>query len=243
MKIIEILGLFVILVLLSACTNVVNEKLNERLVSTNGNAEIKVNPDQAEIILTIVSKAATASKAQNKNAKETQNVYKALKKWVSEEDISTEGYYLREKRRWNPATKQYDFDGYELTHTLKIVVKDLDNVGEVLQRVVDSEGNEGNRIIQGISFTLSEDKEREMKEKALVLAVKNAKEKAEIMVKNLGAKLGEVKTISERSYDFIPFSGEALPSLSMKQAENIMPAPSPKDVSVRVSVSVEFTIK
>jgi len=243
MKIIEILGVFIILVLLSSCAvNPVvvqdGQVVNERTVSSSGNADLKVKPDQAEIRFGIVTEAGFPDKAQNLNAVATEGVYNILKKYVSKEDISTEGYNLYQKRHWNHETGEEILDNYELTHTLKVVVKNLDDVGKVLNAIV----NEGVNRLQGVQYTLSDKKEREMKNQALSLATKNAKEKAEILVNSLGVSLGEVKTITENSYSYTPFYERDLVMMESKAMGAVMPAPSPKDVNVMVSVGVVFKI-
>jgi len=244
MKIEHFLGLFIIMLLLSACAVepvIVQDGkvVNERTVSASGNADLKVKPDQAEIRFGIVTQAKFADKAQDLNAEATQAVYKVLNKYISKDDISTEGYNLYQKRHWDYETEKEIFGNYELTHTLKVIVKDLDEVGEVLNAIV----KEGVNRLQGVQYTLSDKKERDMKEKALKLATQNAKEKAQILVESLGVSLGTVKTITENNYGYTPYYERDVMVMAESATMKSMPAPSPKEVSVIVTVGVVFNIE
>ncbi|MBI5065559.1 SIMPL domain-containing protein [Candidatus Woesearchaeota archaeon] len=244
MKIHYLLGLFVVLLLLSACAPasvvVSDGRVLDNIISVSGNAEMKIKPDQAEISMSIVTKAESAKIAQDRNAEATQKVYQALKKYVNKEEISTENYNLYRESKWDEKTQEYLEGDYVLTHSLKIVVKKLDNVGSILDEVVAGGANR----LDGLQYTLSDQKELETKQSALSLAAKNAKEKAEILAKSLDVSVGKVKNIQETNYIVTPYYENRVYAMdAMGAAPKAMPEPSPKDVTVTTNVQVEFKIE
>ncbi len=243
MKINYLLGLFVVLLLLSACAPasvvVSDGRVIEDVISVSGNAEMKIKPDQAEIRMSVLTKAESAKLAQDRNAEATQNVYQALKKYVNKEEISTENYNLYRESKWDEKTQEYIEGDYVLTHSLKIVVKKLDDVGTILDEIVTSGANR----LEGLQYTLSDEKEFEVKQNALSLAAKNAKEKAEILAKSLDVSVGKVKNIQETNYVVTPFYDRAVYAMKAGAASKAMPEPSPKDVTVTTMIQVEFKIE
>ncbi len=241
MKIEYLLGFFVVMLLLTSCTTqVINDKSAlDDLISVSGNGELKVKPDQAEIRMSIVTKAESAKIAQDRNAEATQRVYQELKNYVSKEDLSTENYNLYRESKWDKKTEEYLEGDYVLTHSLKIVVKKLDDVGTVLDKIVEGGANR----LSGLQYTLSDEKEKETKKQVLSLAATNAKEKAEGLTESLGVSVGKVKNIQETSYSFTPYYARDVMSMKAEMAPAAAPEPAPKDVTVTAQVQVEFRIE
>ncbi|MBI4918910.1 SIMPL domain-containing protein [archaeon] len=242
MRIEYLFGFFVVMLLLTSCTTqIINDKSAlDNLISVSGNGELKVKPDRAEVNMAIITKAESAKIAQDRNAEAAQKIYQSLKNYVNKEDISTENYNLYRESKWNEKTQEYIEGDYVLTNSLKIVVKKLDDVGAVLDKVIEGGANS----LGGVYYTLSEEKEKETKQKVLSLSATNAKEKAVDLAESLGVSVGKVKSIQETSYVFTPYYNRAFDMMSKADmAPAAMPEPAPKDVTVTAQVQVEFRIE
>jgi len=115
---------------------------------------------------------------------------------------------------------------------LKVKVRDLSKIGEILSQAV----NYGANNVSGPSFTV-DDKEVYL-EKAREKAIKNAKEKAEKIAKTAGFKLGKIVSITESSpYEPIPVM------LKEMGGEISQPQIEPGSQEIKVQVSITFEIK
>ena len=86
---------------------------------------------------------------------------------------------------------------------MKVTTENLDKIGKIIDKAVYNGVNEVNRI----SYELSEEKQDEMKKKALKEASQNAYEKAEAIAEGLDKELGNLVSIEEsnfyyRAYDY-----------------------------------------
>jgi len=79
---------------------------------------------------------------------------------------------------------------YVVNNTVRVTVRNLDNLGKVLDVVVRSGANR----VQNIQFGISD--RAALLEQARLEAVKQGKEQAAAIAEAAGAKLGEVQTIS-----------------------------------------------
>jgi uncharacterized protein YggE len=82
-------------------------------------------------------------------------------------------------------------DGYRVSNQVKIVVRDLDKLGGLLDALVKSGSNQ----LGSIAFGLSN--QDALADEARVQAVKSARKRAELYAKAAGRKVGEVLSISE----------------------------------------------
>jgi hypothetical protein len=81
--------------------------------------------------------------------------------------------------------------GYEVTQNLTLKIRDLTKIGDIIAKTTEKGANQ----IGNISFTI--DDEFALKNQARELAIEKAKEKAELIAKQSGMKLGEVKSVYE----------------------------------------------
>jgi len=211
-------------------------------ISVSGNAELTVSPDQAEVYVRIVTEKPTANTAQEENARLTNTVRDALKKTynLEDEDIESSSYNLWPQQKWDPETREYEKTGFKVQHLLKVTTKELKEVGDMLDTAVQNGANGVDRI----SFGLSKEMDKDVREQALGRAAGAARVKAEALTQSLGVTLGKVSSISESNYNYAAYD-YAMPEMAMADGgmeRSFKTEISPQDVNVRANVNVAYDI-
>lgn len=163
-------------------------------ITVNGEAKIKVVPDQATITATVETKGSNAKEVKKQNDEQIEAVLKLIKKSnIAATDYRTQRVAL------NP---QYDYEkkktNYNATQTIEIVLKDLANYDTLMEGLV----SQGINRIDNVVFQSSQLAKHEAE--ARKMAMKDAKLKAEDYVSVLGQKVGRAITISDNSQSYRP---------------------------------------
>lgn len=171
----------------------------QKVVRVDGEGVVETAPDQAEVLLAVITEAADARQAQADNAAATNSLLKALKNWgIPDENISTQGYHVSPKYTQPPKpapeplvkNKTPNIAGYTVNHQLSVTVKDLEKLGELLDLAVKNGANQ----VTGVKFSISDP--LTLKKQALRQAVQQARLKAEVLAAALGKSLGSVVSAS-----------------------------------------------
>ncbi len=206
-------------------------------VNVQGNSELTVDPDNAEVSAGVSILKPTAEEAQSETNKAINNILTALKsEQISEEDIETQRLNLYEEKSWEDGKSISK--GWRATQILKIKTTDLEKVGNIVDIAVSNGANQ----INNINFGLTEEKEQEYKKQALAEAGKNAKSKAETIAESLGLKLGKIKTVSESNYYQRPYTyalEKTVGAGAVAEAASILPS----DVTVTATVSIVYHVR
>jgi len=207
-----------------------------RTFSVSGEGKEVVVPNIAKIRIGVISEGLDLTTLQKENSEKMNRIINFLKeKGIDEKDIQTENYSVTPKYDYSKST--YRIVGYTISQDLKVKVRDLSNIGEILSQAV----NYGANNVSGPNFTV-DDKEVYL-EKAREKAIKNAKEKAEKIAKTVGFRLGKIVSIIESSlYEPYPVmlkeigvGGESLPVFQ--------PQIQPGSQEIKVQVTITYEIK
>ena len=215
---------------------------NERVhtVSVSGVAESKVAPDQAVLRLGVMTKSALAKTAEEENSRIMNLVIKALKEeGIAEKDIVMEYYSLYPEYEYEPQTGRSEQRGFQAQHTIRVTVRDVAKAGEVLDAAVSA----GVTNVDSVMFSLSEDKEKELREDLTTEAAGKARERAEALVGALGSTVGRVVSVSEVSYAPPIYYARDVMMAKAEGAPNEIPSFNPEDVTVQMQINVEFEIE
>jgi uncharacterized protein YggE len=159
-------------------------------ISVSGQGKITAKPDVAVLDLSITEEGATADGAQEKANLKSKAVVAYLEDaGVEEKDIRTSGYNI---------SPQYDYTlgrsritGYQVSQSMTVKVRDLDDANDILDGVVAAGANN----VNGFSFTI--DDPELLKDQAREEAIADAKDKAEVLADQLGVRLGSIVSFSE----------------------------------------------
>lgn len=169
----------------------------QRTMSLTGQAEVKSAPDIAVISAGVVSEARTAREALTLNNKSMASVLQTIEaSGVAKKDIQTSNFSVQPKYKYAKRSSTGEQDpprivGYTVSNSVTVIVRELANLGQVLDAVVSSGVNQMN----GLSFSIAEP--APLRNQARKLAVAEARERAELYAQAAGVSLGKILSISE----------------------------------------------
>lgn len=165
-----------------------------RTINVTVDGEVTATPDIAYLYLGVVTDKPTTIEAQSANSTAINNVIAAIKKeGIKDEDIKTTDYSINPKYDYDKNTGASTLVGYTVSNTLKVTVKDINKVGQIIDTAVES----GVNISNSISFGISDyEKYYNM---ALLNALSNAQSKAQAISGFLGIKLTTPIKVTENS--------------------------------------------
>ena len=202
-----------------------------RQIVVNAVGMASATPDMATVSLGVMREEATAAEAMQAVSAATASVLEEITgAGIEARDVQTSSLNLNPV--WDQgSTRTPAIRGYSASTMLSVRVRDLDNLGTLLDAVV----GEGANQLNGLSFGLSETDEAESEARAD--AVGRARAKAETLAAAAGVELGPIQSISEGG-------GGGAPAPMMRGAmfeASDMPIAS-GELDIRVSVTVVFGI-
>jgi uncharacterized protein YggE len=241
----------VLIFLFALCTIHAQQFQNHPTISVNGEAVVKVQPDQIIITFGIETWDKDIMLAKQKNNDIMQKALKVIQDaGIPDKDIQTD--YLSVEPRYDDSYEKKDFIGYFIRNTFVVSLSNPEKVEELVSSVLQS----GVNYIHGIDFQTTEFKK--YREQARELALNAAKEKAEKMANALGQSIGDPLQISEgyggsdwwyyNSWSGWGYSRSNTMSQNVIQniptsGENISESIALGKISIKASVSVTFELK
>lgn len=214
---------------------------DRHLILVNGSAERTVEPNLVLVRVESWAKAATAKKAQDQQATQYTQFKNSLDRYkIKKEDVKTEGYSVNPEYTYDQKTQTNRITGYRVTHSVSVVYRKVDDVGQFLDSVVVSKNETSGIGIQSVSWDY--DKKAEVESSAIGDAVKDARAKAEQLAKAAGVKIKAVHKIQHTSY--APPVPQPMFEKAMMMRADAAPATelSSGQIKVRVDVQMEFEI-
>lgn len=198
-KLIFLLSVLVLGALLTACTPstiTVENQPSPRVITVTGTGMITMTPDLAYIYIGVQTEDASATVAMELNNTQAQAVIDEIKSFgVEAKDIQTTNFSIYP----NPVYDEfYNEIGvtYVVSNTVYVTMRDLAQLGDLLDAVVRSGANS----INGISFDVAD--KSEAISQARLAAVEDARQQADELAGAAGVEIGEVQSISY--YDSTP---------------------------------------
>jgi uncharacterized protein YggE len=183
---------------LGACspTIVANPAPPLRSMTVNGTGQVFLTPDIAYIYIGVHTEMDTAAEAVAANNAETQKVAGALKDaGVDTKDIRTTNFSIWPNQQYSP-DGQPTSTRYAVDNSVFVTVRDLENLGDLLDSAVAAGANS----INSVQFDVA-DKTEALKQ-ARDQAVEDAKAQAQELADTAGLKLGEIQSVG--FYDATP---------------------------------------
>lgn len=218
-------------------------------INVRGEGEVMARPDIGTFSFSVMAEGDDAASAQNESAEKINAITAYLaEQGIEEKDIKTSSYYLNPKYTYPTrpcAVGMYCppgeavIDGYEVSQTVEVKVRDLDKSGDLITGV----GERGATNISGLSFTV--DDESVLKAEARAAAIEDAKEKAEKLANDLGVRLVRITGYYEE--EFYPPYGYGGYDMAMErsvaQSAGVSPNMPTGENQVSSIVSVTFEIR
>jgi uncharacterized protein len=204
----------------SAASQPENFDKEARTLSVTGVSSAKVSPDRVAISFAVENQEKTAQQATQANANITTLVIEALKEaGVSESEISTSYYNVypiyeyvempveciqygegdQVQKYCPPPTQKQILVGYKAVNGIIVESALLDRVGQWIDSAVEAGANR----VDYLYFSVSDQRQDEIKNDLIADAVQDARNKAEIALGPLGMEIDDVLNINLDSYPII----------------------------------------
>jgi len=166
-------------------------------ITVSASGSVDVAPDMALLTMTVSRDGKTARSALDANNAAMGKVQQAMQQLgVAKRDLQTSGFSIRpqmSRPNRNQADRTPKIIGYIVQNTLSVRVRDLNSVGQLLDKAVTLGVNQGGQI----QFT--NDNPAAAISEARTKAMQAAMAKAKTLVSAAGVGLGKILTISETS--------------------------------------------
>jgi uncharacterized protein YggE len=173
-------------------------------ISIEGRGEVMAAPDTALITSGVTTQAATARAALDANSAAMTELLQTLREaGIESRDIQTSGFSVNPNYVYTDARDESGYtlppkiDGYVVTNTVTVRVRELEALGAVLDQAVTVGAN----TVNGISFSVADP--ATLLDDARRKAFADARRKATLYAEIAAVELGSVQRIEESQ----PFDG------------------------------------
>lgn len=227
--------LLLTLVLLVGCSSEY-----DRTLSTNGVATTTVEPDEMQVTFAIETLSDSAQESKDLNAQKLSAVLEALKDaGIEDSAIETSYFNLYEEFDWTEDGRKSK--GFKASHTLTVESNDLTVAGSIIDAAV----NAGATRVQGVSFTLSQQAQEDVRSEVIAKAAQNARSKAQALADGSGSRLGKLVSISDQNYNYYPYRAYdyASAQVSIEDSGFEKTTISPKSLEISANVQAVYAIR
>jgi hypothetical protein len=202
---------------------------DDRLISVTGTGEITMEPNICRLTVGVQNEALTAEEAEQANSDAVNRVIaQILSLGIRKGDIKTAGFNLYPVYDYSKETgEKLTPIGFRCAHRLQVTVRDLDQVGQVIDQAVSSGGN----TVDDVSYAVEETDA--LREQVLTKAVQQASSKANAIAKAINATVVSIKSIQEHGVDFGVYR-TMYEAAGAGAAAPVMPG----EITIRASVSM-----
>ncbi len=205
-----------------------------REISVEATGKAYIVPDIAMVSLGLYTEGDTSTEVVAENNKKMTAIIAVIKELgIDEKDIKTTSYYLSPRYNYTDARGSFE-DGFTLDQTIEVKIRDLNKVGDVVSKAAEAGAN----ITDNVYFTV-EDSEK-AKTEARTEALKNVKEKAEMIAQQAGLRLGKVLSY----YEYSDEDGKSGVYYDEAVTEESYSAPiSPGQQEINLTVTLSYRLK
>lgn len=208
-------------------------------IAVSGMAEQEVAPDMAYIDVGINVRADDAETARTQEAQIASQIRRALLGLaITDNDLQNTSYYLYQEYKVDRNGVR-TADKYVLDSSIKVTVKDLDKLSQVIDNVVEA----GATNISNITYALST--QNIIQRQLLATAVENARDKAAV-VANAGSRiLGNMLSADINSFDggtIVAYGANKLRSTTNIAEDGVATKLSPGKIKLNARVQVVFSL-
>lgn len=208
-------------------------------IAVSGMAEQEVAPDMAYIDVGINVRADDAETARTQEAQIASQIRRALLGLaITDNDLQNTSYYLYQEYKVDRNGVR-TADKYVLDSSIKVTVKDLDKLYQVIDNVVEA----GATNISNITYALST--QNIIRRQLLATAVENARDKAAV-VANAGSRtLGNMLSADINSFDggtIVAYGANKLRSTTNLAEDGVATKLSPGKIKLNARVQVVFSL-
>jgi len=213
---------------------VAHQGVQGTLLSVSAEGASEARPDMATINLGVTTEGQTAQAALTENARRMQALTQALRRaGVAERDIQTSNVSVFPQQQYREGQAPL-ITGYQANNTVTAKVRNVNNVGRVIDAAVAAGGN----TIHGVSFSHA-DPEAQL-DAARRDAIAEARRRAELYANALGMRVHRIVAVSEGGGFSPPVP---MPMMERMAAQDASTPISPGQIETRMNVNVTFELR
>lgn len=203
-------------------------------IDVSGTGKVHVKPNIATTNIGVETVAPTLTDATSQSNTKTQAIIDKIKSLgVADKDIQTSSYNISPITNQPKQGESPKITGYRVSNQLSVTIRNINDVGKILDAVVAAGANN----VYGISFGV--DDPTSYQQQARAAAIKDAQDKAAQLAKAAGITLGKVISISEGGTTPVPvFRAAAAPSLASAEVPI-----STGELDVTITVDMRFAVQ
>lgn len=162
-----------------------------RTVSVNGQGEVAAEPDLAYVTLGVEARRPNLADARTQVAATVDRVLALCKDLrIDPKLVNATRVQIQPEYSWNDKDRKQVLLGYIVSRQVQVEVRDLDQLGPLLERAVNAGVNQvGDPVLDST-------KRKQLERQAMTLAVQDARANAEALAQAAGVRLGSVRTLN-----------------------------------------------
>ncbi|MDO9517920.1 MAG: SIMPL domain-containing protein [Methanosarcinaceae archaeon] len=206
----------------------------DRTISVSGSASTTTTPDTASMSVGVIIDANTAKEASDQNAAAMSAVISELRKLgLQDEEIQTSYLSVQPVYEY-PVVGAPTIVRYSALNNVQITTTKLDKLSDI----IDGSTAAGANQIGSVSFTVSDEKQKQLQDELVIDAANDASARAEKMADSLNVRIVGVKasSIIDGGYPQ-PIYMEA--AMYERAATPILPGESKVTLSIQVTYIIE----
>ena len=204
-------------------------------IITSGEAQIRVTPDRATILLGVQTRGATAALAGADNARRQKAILDTLRAMgLGSDQIATQNYSVYPEMQYPPTGGTGRIVGYNVSNVVRVELRRIEQTGAIIDAALAKGANQ----VNGIQFSSST--AAEARRTAMADAVRDARADAETLARAAGGTLGPLLELTSSAPPIRPmFSDVAMRSTMAEKAQTPI-EPGEQVISANVSAIWQF---
>lgn len=206
----------------------------ERAIVVSGEASVRRVPDTAVVTLAVSARDPRPTRAREVANERASAILATLRDLgLPDADVQAASLVLQPVHDYTSGAPK--LTGYEASRPITVRLRDLEQLGPVLDRVVD----DGATQVQGTSLQLAEPEAAEREALAAAYAV--ALERARVLAEAAGVTLGDPMRIEEEA-GWVPFRGHDMAMARGGMAESAPTEVSAGEIEVSARLRAWFSL-
>jgi uncharacterized protein YggE len=215
------------------------DTVNSNVISVSGSGSVTGSPDRAQLTFGVQTENANVKTAQSDNAVQMNAVIDALvAAGIPKDQMKTTGYSIYPVYQDSTGLLNQKIKSYQVTNTLQVTLKDVNQTGNVIDTAVTA----GVNNVNSIQFMLSDEQAQSLRAEALKNAVILARADANVVAAALGVNITGVQS-ADISQGYTPIVYDNYQA-GAATAKSVVPTPvQPGDITVTAQVSITYSIR
>jgi uncharacterized protein YggE len=169
----------------------VADEARPRTVNVSGLGEVAAEPDLARITLGVEARKPTLAEARSEVNATIERVLKLTRDLrIDPKHVNATRVQVQPEYNWNPKDRKRVLLGYVVSRQVQVELRDLEQLGALLERAVDAGVN------QMGDPALDSSRRKEFEREAMSRAVQDARLNAEALAGAAGVRLGPVRSLN-----------------------------------------------